>query len=139
MLAAEVNLDVDIDTEDVMQAHRERMEQAGQLGFSVSQEEVPVDTGTLKASGFGPEWRSNTLVIGYTANNALPMEEGTEPGHTPPIQPLAEWAERIGKDPGFGIWVATEKIPSEGVDAQPFLAPAAERMKAWIQNRGFEI
>jgi len=140
MLSAEVNLDVDIDAEDVMQAHRERMEQAGQLGFAVSQEEVPVDEGSLKASGFGPEWRDgDTLIIGYTADHALAMEEGTEPGHSPPTQDLMDWAERIGKDPGFGAWVANVKIPQEGVDAQPYLSPAAERMRAWIQNRGFDL
>jgi len=139
MLSAEVNLDVDIDADDVMQAHRERMEQAGQLGFAVSQEEVPVDTGTLKASGFGPEWRGDTLVIGYSAVNAAPMEFGTEPGHTPPVAPLMRWAERIGKDPGFGAYVANTVIPERGVQAQPYLSPAAERMQAWIQNRGFDL
>jgi len=141
MLSAEVNLDVDIDTDDVMQAHRERMEQAGQLGFAVSQEEVPVDTGTLKASGFGPEWRSNTLVIGYTADHALDMEEGTDPipASETDTDALMRWAERIGRDPGFGAWVANTKIPERGVAAQPYLAPAAERMQAWIQNRGFDL
>jgi len=133
MLSAEVNLDVDIDADDVMQAHRERMEQAGQLGFAVSQEEVPVDTGTLKASGFGPEWRGDTLVIGYT--------EGTDPipASQTDTDALMRWAERIGRDPGFGAWVANTKIPERGVAAQPYLAPAAERMQAWIQNRGFDL
>jgi len=139
MLSAEVSLDVDIDTDDVLQAHRERMKEAGQLGFAVSQEEVPVDTGTLKASGFGPEFRGDTLVIGYSARQAAPMEFGTDPGHTPPIAPLMRWAERIGKDPGFGAYVATEVIPEEGVDAQPYLQPAAERIEAYIQNRGFDL
>jgi len=67
------------------------------------------------------------------------MEEGTEPGHTPPIEPLKRWAERIGKDPGFGVWVATQKIPAEGVDAQPFLSPAAERMGPWLDNHGLDL
>jgi len=139
MLSAEVTLDVSLSTDDILQAHRDRMEQAGQLGFAVSQEEVPVDTGTLKASGFGPEWRDDTLVIGYTAENAAPMEYGTDPGHQPPIEPLMRWAERIGRDPGFGAWVATEKIPQEGVAAQPYLRPAGERMEAWLANRGLDL
>ncbi len=139
MLSAEVNLDVNLSADDVMQAHRDRMEDAGKLGFAVSQEEVPVDTGTLKQSGFGPEWRGDTLVIGYAADNALPMEKGTEPGHTPPVEPLKRWAERIGKDPGFGVYVATQVIPERGVQAQPYLAPAAERMQAYLKNRGLDL
>lgn len=139
MLGAEVNLDVNLSADDVMQKHRERLEKAAQLGFSVSQEEVPVDTGTLKQSGFPPEWRGEQLVFGYAAGNALPMEDGTEPGHRPPIAPLQRWAERIGKDPGFGVWVATEKIPQEGVDPQPYLAPARQRMEAWVGNRGLDL
>ncbi len=139
MLSAEVNLDVNLSADDVMQAHRDRMEDAGKLGFAVSQEEVPVDTGTLKQSGFGPEWRGDTLVIGYAADNALPMEKGTEPGHTPPVEPLKRWAERIGKDPGFGVYVATQVIPERGVQAQPYLAPAAERLQAYLKNRGLDL
>ena len=139
MLGAEVSLDVDVSADDVMQAHRDRLEQAGQLGFAVSQEEVPVDTGTLKQTGFGPEWRGEDLVIGYGGRQALPMEKGTKPGHTPPIEPLMRWAERIGKDPGFGVWVATVKIPQEGVDAQPYLAPAAERMRMWLDSHGLDL
>jgi hypothetical protein len=139
MLEASVSLDVDVTAEDVYQAHRERVKQASQLGFSVSQERVPVDRGTLQQSGFPPEFRGENVVFGYTARQALPMEEGTEPGHTPPIEPLKRWAQRIGKDPGFGVWVATEKIPQEGVDAQPYLRPAAERMKPWLDNHGLDL
>ena len=139
MLAAEVDLNVDITTADVLQAHRERLKHAGELGFAVSQEEVPVDTGTLKARGFGPEFRGEDMVIGYSADHALAMEEGTDPGHTPPTQPLVEWAQRIGKDAGFGYYVAREKIPQEGVDANPYLSPAADRMSAWLNNNGLDL
>jgi hypothetical protein len=79
------------------------------------------------------------MVIGYTGEQAAPMEFGTGPGNTPPVEPLKRWAQRIGKDPGFGVWVATKKIPREGVNAQPYLSPAAERMKAWIKNRGLDL
>jgi len=139
MLSAEVDLEVDITSEDVLQAHRERIKEAADLGFSVSQERVPFDTGKLKASGFAPEFRDEDVVFGYTARQAAPMEFGTEPGHTPPIEPLKRGAERIGKDPGFGVWVATEKIPAEGVDAQPYLRPAAERMGPWLDNHGLDL
>jgi len=139
MLSAEVDLEVDITSEDVLQAHRERIKEAADLGFSVSQERVPVDTGTLQQSGFPPEFRDEDVVFGYTADYAEWMEYGTDPGHTPPIEPLKRWAERIGKDPGFGVWVATEKIPAEGVDEQPYLAPAAERMGPWLDNHGLDL
>jgi len=139
MLEASVDLEVDVTAEDVYQAHRERVKQASQLGFSVSQERVPVDTGTLQQSGFPPEFREEDVVFGYTARQAAPMEYGTEPGTTPPIEPLARWAERIGKSRGFGIWVATQKIPQEGIDAQPYLRPAAERMKPWLDNHGLDL
>ena len=139
MLGAEVNLKVDVTTADVLQAHRERLKSAGELGFAVSQEEVPVDTGTLKASGFGPEFRGEDMVIGYSADHALAMEEGTDPGTHPPEEPLMRWAERIGRDPGFGAWVANVKIPEEGITAQPYLSPAADRMSAWLNNHGLDL
>jgi len=139
MLSANVDLNVDVTAADVLEAHRERLRRAGELGFAVSQEEVPVDTGTLKQSGFGPEFRGEDLVIGYAGRQAAPMEFGTEPGHTPPVAPLVRWAQRIGKDAGFGYYVALKKIPEEGVDAQPFLQPAAERMKTFLDNRGLDL
>lgn len=139
MLEASVDLNVDVTAEDVYQAHRERVKQASQLGFSVSQERVPVDTGTLQQSGFAPEFREEDVVFGYTAANALPMEKGTQPGHRPPIRPLADWAERIGKDRGFGIYVATQVIPEQGVQPQPYLRPAAERMRPWLDNHGLDL
>jgi len=139
MLGAEVSLDKNITAEDVLQAHRERLEKAGQVGFAFSQEVVPHDTGTLKASGFGPEWRNGDLIIGYSARQAAPMEYGTDPGHTPPPENLVRWAQRIGKDAGFGWYVATEVIPERGVQAQPYLRPAGERMRRWLQSHDLDL
>ena len=139
MLSAEVSLDIDVSTDDILEAHRKRLKTAGELGFAVSQEEVPVDTGTLQQSGFGPEFRGEDMVIGYSARQAAPMEFGTEPGHTPPIQPLVRWAQRIGKDAGFGYYVARVKIPQDGVEANPYLRPAAERMRMWLDSHGLDL
>lgn len=139
MLGAEVRLNVDVSTQDIMEAHKKRKKDAAKMGFSYSQEVVPHDTGTLKASGFQPEFRNGDVVFGYQGRQAVPMEFGTEPGHTPPIEPLMRWAERIGKDPGFGAWVATVKIPREGVDAQPYLRPSVEIMQQWLDNHGLEL
>jgi len=138
MLGASVERTQEISPEDVMQAHRERLEQAGELGFAISQNEVPVNNSTLKDSGFPPEFRGDDLVFGYTAPYAEPVEEGTDPFY-PPIKPLIEWAERVSGDPGLGYYVARVKIPNEGIDAQPYLDPAAERMETWLDNNGLDL
>ncbi|AGM11142.1 hypothetical protein M196_gp50 [Halorubrum tailed virus 4] len=139
MLNAEVNARIDVSAADVLEAHRDRIKKAADLGVSVAREEVPVDTGTLKTSIFSPEFRGDDVVYGATAGNAAPMEYGTQPGHRPPIRPLADWAERIGKDRGFGIYVATQVIPEQGVQAQPYLRPSVERMRPWLDNHGLDL
>jgi len=138
MLEASVDLTVDVTAEDVYQAHRERVKEASQLGFSVSQERVPVDTGTLQQSGFPPEFREEDVVFGYTAEHAATMEYGDGPRYVP-IEPLMRWGERIGKGRGFGYYVATEVIPEKGIQSQPYLRPAAERMKPWLDNHGLDL
>jgi len=132
MLGAEVSLDVEINSEDVLQAHRKRLKKAGELGFAVSQEKVPVDRGTLKQSGFQPEFRGNDLVFGYQARQARPMEEGTGP-YFAPIRPLREWADRVLGDPDIG-YAVQQKIAKEGIDSQPYLSPASERMENWLNS-----
>ena len=139
MLSAEVDARIDVSAADVLQAHRDRVKDAAKLGVAVADEKVPHDTGMLEASGFGPEWRGEDMVFGYTARQAAPMEFGTEPGHQPPTRPLVEWAQRIGKDAGFGYYVARVKIPQEGIDPQPYLRPAAERMGPWLDNHGLNL
>jgi len=69
------------------------------------------------------------------------MEKGTGPIPEAQIdtQALIDWAERKGAGPALGIYVAEEKLPEEGITANPYLKPAAERMQAWIQNRGFDL
>jgi hypothetical protein len=139
MLNASVDATIDVSAADVVAAHKQRLKDAGDRGFAFSQEVVPHDTGGLKQSGFGPEFRGDDMVIGYAGRQAAPMEFGTDPGHTPPVEPLVRWAQRIGKDAGFGVWVATEKIPSEGVDAQPYLRPAANVMKQYLDTHGLDL
>lgn len=134
MLGVEAERRSDISGKDVLEAERKRRMEAATLGFSISQERVPVDRGTLQQSGFQPEERSNgDVVFGYTAPYAKAVEEGTDP-YQPPIEPLEEWGERIGKGRAFGRWVATEKIPEQGQNSQPYLEPAADRMEDWLKN-----
>jgi len=139
MLNASVDATINVSAADVVAAHKQRLKDAGDRGFAFSQEVVPHDTGGLKQSGFGPEFRGDEMVIGYAGRQAAPMEFGTDPGHTPPVEPLVRWAKRIGKDAGFGVWVATQKIPSEGVDAQPYLRPAANVMKQYLDTHGLDL
>ncbi len=138
MLGAEVSVDIEITGEDVLQAHKNRLKKAGELGFAVSQEEVPTDRGTLQQSGFQPEFRGNDLVFGYAGvPYARPIEEGTGP-YWAPIQPLREWADRVLGDPSAG-YAVQQKIAREGIDSQPYLAPAAERMQMWLDSHGLEL
>jgi hypothetical protein len=160
MLGAEVEANINITADDVLEAHRDRLKKAGELGFAVSQEEVPFDTGFLHGSGFAPEFRDggNTLVFGYTAEYAEAMEEGTEP-FTPPLEPLLRWGDRnFGTDrsaddvlqdldengwhpgifshPGAAVW---SKIRAKGIEAQPYLEPAAERMEDYLNNHVLDL
>lgn len=158
MLDTDVDLNIEITGADVTQAHRKRAMDAAKLGFTVSQEEVPFDRGTLKGSANAPEWRGNDLVFSYTADHARPMEEGTGP-FTPPLEPLLRWGDRvfspdrsadevledldengwhpgIFQHPGAAVW---SKIRSEGISAQPYLAPAAERMREYLDTHDLDL
>jgi hypothetical protein len=138
MLRAEIDAEVAVDDQDVLQSHRDRIKEAAELGYSVSQERVPVDEGTLQSSGFKPERRDEDVVFGYTAAHAEAMEYGTPPKEVP-TAPLVEWAERVANDPGLGYYVANVKIPTEGVDSQPYLRPAFDRMAPYLENRGLDL
>jgi len=116
----------------VEKAQKKRMEDAGMRGFAFSQEQVPEDRGTLRHSGFEPEWDGNILRWGYRADHAWPTEEGTQP-YWAPIEPLLNWAERVTGDRGFGYYVQ-QKIATEGIDAQPYARPGREVMKRHLKS-----
>lgn len=122
----------------VERAQKKRVKDAGDKGFAFSQEVVPEDRGTLRQSGFPPEWEdSETLRWGYTASHAKPQEFGTVP-FQPPLQPLLEWSERVTGDKGLGYYVALEKIPTEGIDAQPYARPGRNVMKRYLKSHSHE-
>jgi hypothetical protein len=124
-------------SEKIRTAQRQRVKDAMDAGFARSQELVPQDRGTLLQSGFPPEWdNAGTLRWGYAAAHAWPMEKGTEP-FQPPVQPLLEWSERVTGDQGLGWYVATEKIPTEGIDAQPYAQPGADKTRKWLESNSF--
>lgn len=64
---------------------------------------------------------------------ALPVEEGTGPGGSPPDQTLADWVRVKGitpADPDMDmddlVYVIGRSIRESGTPAQPFMAPALE-------------
>jgi len=134
MIGIETDLEVNLNAEDVRQAHFNRLEDAATKGFSVALERAPEDRGTLKQGMFPPERRGNSIVYGATAPYSASMEFGTNPGHTPPPGPILEWAQRVASDPGLGYYVAKEKIPTEGIDAQPFARPGKEEQERWYSS-----
>jgi hypothetical protein len=121
----------------IRNAQNRRIKEAMDAGFALSQELVPQDRGTLLESGIKPERDSTgTWRWGYTASHAWPIEEGTKP-YQPPIQPLLEWSERVSGDTGLGWYVATQKIPTEGIDAQPYAKPGVEKTKQYLNGNDF--
>lgn len=120
----------------LLKADKKYRQDAASKGFAFSQEVVPEDRGNLRRSGFPPEIRGDRVVWGYTAPYAEPMEYGTDPFY-PPIQPLLEWSERVTGDTGLGWYVARQKIPEEGIDAQPYLRPSANVAERWLNSHDF--
>jgi len=132
----EINIDVPIRkdaSKAIREGQKQRLKDSADYGFAHSQERVPEDRGTLSRSGFTPEWVGGGIQWGYTASHALPMEKGTQP-FQPPIEPLLEWSERVSGGTGLGWYVATVKIPEEGIDAQPYAKPGAEKQKQWLKT-----
>jgi len=134
-MVLELNIDVPVRKDAsgaIQEGQRQRLRDAMDYGFAHSQELVPEDRGTLRQSGFPPERTADGIRYGYAANHAGPMEYGTQP-FTPPAEPLLEWAERVTGNRGFG-WYVQQKIAEEGIDAQPFMRPSAEKVKQWLKT-----
>lgn len=136
LLIVALNVSVDVPTSKdgataINKGVKKWLEDGASVGFAQSQELVPQDRGTLLQSGFPPEETSDgAFRWGYRADYARPMEEGTAP-FQPPLQPLLEWSERVTGDKGLGYYVALHKIPEEGIDAQPYIRPGAEKQRKW--------
>lgn len=134
MLGVDIAQETNISPEDVRASYRQRLKDAGTKGFAVANDRVPKDTGKLQQSLFPPEWRKDKLVYGSAGvGYADDMEFGTDPFY-PDVQPLVEWAERKGLGAGFGYYVAEEKIPEEGIDAQPYLRPSLEAARDYLST-----
>ena len=133
-------VDVDLDGIDdvsgkVSKGIERFMLDGAQRGQNVAMEHVPEDRGNLRMSmaQFVPEVRNGEIVWGVGQQpHALPMEFGTEP-YWAPIQPLLDWANRVGGGEGLAYAVQW-KIAQEGIDAQPYLRPGAEAQEDWYSN-----
>jgi len=114
------------------QSVRETLLDVATVGFNWSQEQAPVDRGTLKQSAFPPEFRGEMVVWGYTAPYADKQEFGTPP-FTPPLKPLAEWGKRkLGsREAGIAVW---EKIQERGIEPKGFARAGRERQKEKVQT-----
>jgi len=135
----DVNVSANI-TEDIAGLTRDGLfrflRDGAQRGQAVAMEEVPQDRGGLMhgLAQFVPEDRGDRVVWGVDDKPyALAIEEGTEPYH-PPIEPILEWSKRVSGDTSLGWYVATKKIPEEGIDANPFLEPGAQAQADWYSQ-----
>ncbi len=103
-------------------------------GYEIHSEavkKVPVDMGRLRTS-LAVESDSNKMEvrIGTNVKYAPFVEFGTRP-HTPPIEPIQEWADRKGADAG-AVWMSIRK---HGTKPHPFLRPAfSEKVGNLIKN-----
>jgi len=133
MLEINISNPIDKDASGAIQeGQRQRLRDSADYAFAHSQERVPEDRGTLRQSGFPPEWSNGAIQWGYAAAHAKPQEFGTAPFWAP-IEPLLNWAERVTGDRGFGYYVQ-QKIAEEGITAQPYARPAAEKQKQWLKT-----
>lgn len=135
MLSVEVEHTTRNASKKIRRAQRKRLEDSGDLGFSVAVENAPTDRGGLRASAFEPQWRGNVLVWGFSARHSKPQNYGTR-AYWAPIDPLKKWAKRIGKDEGFAYYVQW-KIAQEGIEAKHFANDGRDAQVRFLQSRGF--
>lgn len=135
VVSVEIDLNNRKPTKAVLKAHRKRLQDSAAKGSAVGQEHAPEDRGQLRQNRIDPEWRGDTLVWGWDSPYAAAQNDGTEPFWAP-AKPLVEWAERHGKDPGFGYYVQW-KIAQEGIEPKLFAQEGAQAQKRWLQTNGF--
>lgn len=136
MIGADVSVETDADAgQAVRESARRALLEAADRGFAVSQQRVPEDRGELRGSGVQPrEQPDGSIVWGYTAPHARPVEEGTGP-HTPPLQALKDWGRRVLGSEAAGA-AAWQTIREEGTDAQPYVEPGIDAMRAHLRANG---
>lgn len=90
-----------------------------------------VDTNELRNSVY-TTFIHDGAIVSVQAPHAAFVEYGTRP-HTPPLQPLLEWAERKGLGPGAARAVQ-RKIAAVGTAPRHYFTKAVERAKPIIRE-----
>lgn len=107
-----------------------------------AKQRVPVDLGTLRASGtvLPPRREGGQVVVtigfgGAAAPYAIAVHEGRSPGaKQPPVEPLKEWARRHGM-PEAAAYPIARKIGSQGIPATKFLEGAFLEALPYLERR----
>jgi hypothetical protein len=103
-----------------------------------ARENAPVDTGQLRSSLEGAtEQISETIhrvVVGSNLDSAGQMEYGTDPGYSPPVSELRDWARRVLGDESAAYPVA-RSISESGLDERRYLRDAFEEHLDWALQR----
>jgi HK97 gp10 family phage protein len=103
-------------------------------GYEIHREavkKVPVDMGRLRSSlAVEGDKGQMEVRVGTNVKYAPFVELGTRP-HTPPLEPIQEWADRKGAD-GGAVWASIRK---HGTKPHPFLRTAfAEKIGNLLKN-----
>lgn len=142
MLGASTTVKTNKDaSQAVSDGTRRAMLDASQHGFNVSQQHVPhgADSYLANQSAVEPTVLDDGSVVwGYNAEYARPVEEGSRP-HWIPLRAvrnsLMKWARRVLGDES-AAWPVRQKIAEEGTDAQPYVQPGVDAMRARLKATG---
>lgn len=105
------------------------LEAGGALIEADAKHNCRVDQGHLRASIHFKLEKWNILRVGSSLSYAAPVELGSMP-HTPPFEPIEEWAKRHGiEEHAWAIW---QKIRTEGTQPHPYLRPAIHQNESVI-------
>lgn len=126
-------------SEAVEPAAREIAMKAADAGYEVALERVPYGaTGELQRGLHPPEEQPDGSVwIWSSAPHTLPVEFGSRP-HWPPIAPLKHWARIVLGDES-AAYAVQHAIAQRGTPAQPFMRPAAERIRQFLSATQFRV
>lgn len=101
-----------------------------------AKDNAPADRGRLRASLTG-KWSRNgsaiRIVYGSNADQAGPMETGTDPFFPPPSE-LRGWAHRVLGDESAAFAVA-RSIAEHGIEERRYLRDALAENSHWVIQR----
>lgn len=92
------------------------------------------NTGTLAGSVTVIEATDSRGIVGVGERYGGAVEFGRKPGKMPPVAPIERWAQTKLGTPGLGFLIA-RKIGRKGTDPQPFVEPAFEENKEFVQRQ----